>query len=537
MTKESSQSRKAKPKAYEDHEERVQKAVTFMREHPEAKFKHVGNEFHLAPNTVKNRLLGRTKPRRLAHESMQKLKPSEEKAVVGQIQKLDEQGAAPNAKQVRELGMSVLRRRLSPSQVRLGSHWPTRLRRRYPVIAARPRRKLERVRKIAQNKKTVEKFFKLLYDVIHRHHIQTSDIYNADQKGYQIGAGSNHREVVYCNANNFNPQHVDGGRGLWVTIFECVSATGQRLPGFYIYPGAAFTFGKFSEKLNGDVGHAHTRNGWTDRYVSYKWMVDHFLVHAPPSAPGRKRLLLMDNHNSQNTKDFQKACHDDDVLLMWYPSHLTHLLQPLDVAVFSKFDRAVGQRQEDFFRTHPLFQPITIPDFLEIAESARKSAITPEVVKAGFRRAGIHPFNKLKILEDPTIQWHLTSPHSLATSLELRSLPHRLPPPTEINQISSRPASDPTRFDDLKALAESYSAKIAILEDQVKAFQHDRRPVDKRTISAPAVSSQRTIAAARDARLREEEARRNRKKTKINRQTPRRSSATAQAHTKTTTER
>lgn len=46
-------------------------------------------------------------------------------------------------------------------------------------------------------------------------------------------------------------------------------------------------------------------------------------------------------------------------------------------------------------------------------------------------------------------------------------------------KLGSRQASDQTRFDDLKTLAESYSAKIAILEDHVTAFQHDRRPVDK----------------------------------------------------------
>lgn len=106
---------------------------------------------------------------------------------------------------------------------------------------------------------------------------------------------------------------------------------------------------KFTKNFDPDVGHAHSENGWTDRYISCKWVVEHLLVHDPPSAPGLKRFLLKDNHNSQNTKNFQAACYVNDIILLWSPNHHTHLLQLLDVTVFSKFDRMMDESEPGGF--------------------------------------------------------------------------------------------------------------------------------------------------------------------------------------------
>lgn len=81
-----------------------------------------------------------------------------------------------------------------------------------------------------------------------------------------------------------------------------------------------------------------------------------------------------------------------------------------------------------------------------------------------------------------------------------------------MEQITNNPNHDPrTKYDNLKTLAETYVAKRSLLEDQVKASQHTRWPVDKRTFDCAVVSSQRTLAKAVDARIEEEEEKRNRK--------------------------
>lgn len=66
---ESYQARQVKPKKYDNHEKRAGGAVDFMRIYLQAKYVDVGRQFDLSPKTMKNRLLGRTKPWKLAHES------------------------------------------------------------------------------------------------------------------------------------------------------------------------------------------------------------------------------------------------------------------------------------------------------------------------------------------------------------------------------------------------------------------------------------------------------------------------------------
>ena len=61
---------------------------------------------------------------------------------------------------------------------------------------------------------------------------------------------------------------MDGNRE-WETLIECVSATGNRLPAFYIYAGTAHHAG-WHEEANGlapDTVFAYTDNGWTKNYI------------------------------------------------------------------------------------------------------------------------------------------------------------------------------------------------------------------------------------------------------------------------------
>lgn len=100
------------------------------------------------------------------------------------------------------------------------------------------------------------------------------------------GQGSKYREISTVMRRYLNPQRVDGGRGIskLVKVFECISTGGQRLSGFYIYFGEAFTFGSSTRTLHLDIGYDHTENRWANRDISYKWVAEHFPVYAPPSA-------------------------------------------------------------------------------------------------------------------------------------------------------------------------------------------------------------------------------------------------------------
>ena len=57
-------------------------------------------------------------------------------------------------------------------------------------------------------------------------------------------------------------------------------------------------------------------------------------------AGDQPRLLIVDGHGSHIRADFIAHCMENNIDLLVMPPHYSHLLQPLNVGVFSAFKRA-----------------------------------------------------------------------------------------------------------------------------------------------------------------------------------------------------
>ena len=60
----------------------------------------------------------------------------------------------------------------------------------------------------------------------------------------------------------------------------------------------------------------------------------------PP--PLEYHLLILDGHHSHNNLRFYEYAWDNKIILLSYPGHSTHLLQPLDVGLFPPLQTAHG---------------------------------------------------------------------------------------------------------------------------------------------------------------------------------------------------
>lgn len=79
----------------------------------------------------------------------------------------------------------------------------------------------------------------------------------------------------------------------------------------------------------------YSKKGWTDGEIGVEW-IKHFDKHTAAKAIGGKyRLLLVDGHNSHYTHGFLEYARTHQILVVCYPAHTTHVLQGLDVVVFS----------------------------------------------------------------------------------------------------------------------------------------------------------------------------------------------------------
>jgi hypothetical protein len=117
---------------------------------------------------------------------------------------------------------------------------------------------------------------------------------------------------------------------------------------------------------------------------------------------GAKRLLILDNHSSHLTTEFDDFCKQNAIICLYMPAHASQLLQPLDAGVFSPLKRAYGKLLEQ--RMIAGNNHIDKEDFLSLYPKARAKAFTLANICNGFAGAGLKPFNQERVLSKLTFQ-------------------------------------------------------------------------------------------------------------------------------------
>lgn len=121
---------------------------------------------------------------------------------------------------------------------------------------------------------------------------------------------------------------------------------------------------------------------------------------------GKQRLpmlLIIDVHRTHEILD---ACEAENIHVLLLPVHLTHILQPLDVAVFNLYKAAVRDRKT-------AYAVQWIDEVPDIAEATRKrcvtigkslvayrQALTPHNIRMAFYKTGIYPTNMYRFLHN-----------------------------------------------------------------------------------------------------------------------------------------
>ena len=76
----------------------------------------------------------------------------------------------------------------------------------------------------------------------------------------------------------------------------------------------------------------------------------HFNAHTKTRQVGVYWLLILDGYKSHLNQGFKDYCLKHKILTLCMPSHLSHILQPLDVVCFPPLKRKYSQRVRDLAR-------------------------------------------------------------------------------------------------------------------------------------------------------------------------------------------
>ena len=134
-------------------------------------------------------------------------------------------------------------------------------------------------------------------------------------------------------------------------------------------------------------------------------------ICSPDTSPSadRWRLLLPDGHGSHTPIDFMITCKANKVYLLYLPPHPSHLLQPLDLAPFSVLE---SRYQAEIRALSALNDatPIKKERFVTPYNKARDEGLSERVFWAGWKAAGLAPYNPNKVLQSSQILGRPTTP-------------------------------------------------------------------------------------------------------------------------------
>jgi hypothetical protein len=230
---------------------------------------------------------------------------------------------------------------------------------------------------------------------------------------------------------------------------------------------------------------AVSNNGWTTNELGVGWL-KHFIKHTESKVVGARWLLILDDHESHRSLEFQELCKENNIYTLCMPPHSLHLLQPLDVVCFSVLKRAYSREIESLIRYH--INHITKLKFLPAFKAAFIRSFSATNNCSVFRGAGLVPLQPEAVLSKLDVQlctlipalpeaiWKACMPsnvHELeAQSTFIRDCVRR--------HKSSLPASIIEAISQLKKGAEVMMLSAELMRDRITSLERANEAATKR---------------------------------------------------------
>src|ERR1700712_2219198 len=138
-----------------------------------------------------------------------------------------------------------------------------------------------------------------------------------------------------------------------------------------------------------------------------------------------------------------------NIHLICLPGHTTHVLQPLDIGIFSPMGTSYRNDLEDFLRDHGPNWAMHKGDFYPMYHKARAKAMSEGNILSAWRASGMIPFNRHRVLTQSGLQ--LCTPQSKSMNEQhsgLCPLPPRAETSSELDKI--REEANRLEFDDAR---------------------------------------------------------------------------------------
>jgi 4-hydroxybenzoate polyprenyltransferase len=278
--------------------------------------------------TLRERIKGREN-HSISAENQQRLSRVQEDHLANWVLAQEALGVPLTHAQIKEFAHRLLA--IKGDHKPLGKRWMHAFLNRNPILKTKRFRNIDSQRVNGATTSIIKDWFqRLLPPQIQA--IKPECRFNMDESGIMEGFGAN--GLVVGSSERRGIQKKQPGSKAWTSFLECVSATGVALSPLVIFKGKTVQQQWFPKDLDlfKDWQFTSTENGWTTDATAVEWLEKVFIPLTDTKEP---RLLILDGHGSHETTNFMFLCYQHNIYLLFLPPHSSHVLQPLDLSVFS----------------------------------------------------------------------------------------------------------------------------------------------------------------------------------------------------------
>ena len=175
-----------------------------------------------------------------------------------------------------------------------------------------------------------------------------------------------------------------------LTVLIVVDADGGLPPPMILFPYKRVPQ-TVLQKMPNKWGFGRSDSGWMTCETFYEYITNVFYPYLITKKTTFPVILFVDGHSSHISLHLNEFCKEKKIILVTLFPNATHILQPLDVAVFHPLKMQWKKAVYDW-KIQNNGERLKREDFAPLLENCLNIAAKPETIRHGFNTCGLFPF-------------------------------------------------------------------------------------------------------------------------------------------------